>query len=383
MKIALLTTSLMRGGAEIQVFLLARTLKRRGHEVQVISMVAPEAFEPELVELGIPLHSLNMRPGAPDPRALWRLTAILRAWRPEILHSHMIHANLLGRLVRLIVRVPVQISTAHNIDEGGRWRERAYRLTDPLATITTNVSQAAVDRYVQVGAVPAAKIRYLPNGLELTPFMSVSASRQSLRQALGLTEQFVWLAVGRLDVQKDYPTMLRALAATLPGYPQTRLLIVSEGPLRADLEALSAQLSLAEQVTFLGARNDVPALMQAADAYLMSSAWEGLPMVLLEAAASSLPIVATDVGGNREIVLDGKSGWLVPPSDPVALAAAMQRLMAMPETARRQMGEAGRNYVRQHYDLERVVDTWEALYQELLSRYRGSRRQGPITARRS
>lgn len=383
MKIALLSTSLMRGGAEIQVFLLARTLKRRGHQVQVISMVAPEAFEPELTELGIPLHSLNMRPGAPDPRALWRLAAIVRAWRPEILHSHMIHANLLGRLVRLLVRVPVQISTAHNIDEGGRWRERAYRLTDPLATLTTNVSQAAVDRYVQVGAVPAAKIRYVPNGLELTPFTQAPVSRQSLRQALGLAGQFVWLAVGRLAVQKDYPTMLRALAATLAGSPETRLLIASEGPLRADLEALSAQLSLTEHVTFLGARNDVPALMQAADAYLMSSAWEGLPMVLLEAAASSLPIVATDVGGNREVVCDGESGWLAPPGDPVALAAAMQRLMAIPETARREMGAAGRRHVQQHFDLEHVVDTWEALYQELLSRHRGSRGQGAITAGRS
>jgi glycosyltransferase involved in cell wall biosynthesis len=370
LNIALLTTSLMRGGAEIQVFLLARTLKQRGHEVSVISMVAPEAFEAELAELGIPLYSLNMRPGIPDPRAVWHLAGILRARHPDILHSHMIHANLLGRLVRLLVRIPVQVSTAHNIDEGGRWRERAYRLTDSLATLTTNVSRAAVERYVRVKAVPASKIRYVPNGLELAPFVSGPNSRPSLRQALGLEARFTWLAIGRLDVQKDYPTMLRAMAATSTAHPETRLLIAGEGPLRADLDALRNQLSLSERVTFLGKRHDIPALLQAADAYVMSSAWEGLPMVLLEAAASGLPIVATDVGGNREIVQDGVSGLLVPPGDPAALAKAMQQLMAMPEATRRQMGEAGRRHVQQHYDLARVVDTWEALYAELLSRRR-------------
>lgn len=370
MKIALLSTSLMRGGAEIQVFLLARTLKQRGHQVQVISLVAPEALEPELAELGIPLHSLNMRPGTPDPRALWRLAAILRAWRPDILHSHMIHANLLGRLVRLFVPVPVQVSTAHSINEGVRWRELAYRLTDPLCDLTTNVSEAAVARYLQIKAAPDGKIRFVPNGLDTQAFAHRPAEREHLRQELKLDSQFVWLAAGRFDEAKDYPTMLQAFERLAQTHPDTALVIAGEGRLWPDIRALADTLVCRDRVHLLGNRSDVPALMQAADAYVMSSAWEGLPMVLLEAAASSLPSVATDVGGNREIVLAGESGLLVPPGDPAALAAAMQQLMAMPETARRQMGEAGRRHVQQHYDLERVVDTWEAIYEELLSRRR-------------
>jgi glycosyltransferase involved in cell wall biosynthesis len=121
-------------------------------------------------------------------------------------------------------------------------------------------------------------------------------------------------------------------------------------------------------VRFVGVRDDVPAFMSAADGYVMSSAWEGMPMVLLEGAAAGLPIVATRVGGNHEVVTEGESGLLVPPRDHEALAAAMLRLMALPEAQRREMGERGREHVRAHYGLSRVVDRWEDVYHEVLAR---------------
>ena len=144
--------------------------------------------------------------------------------------------------------------------------------------------------------------------------------------------------------------------------------VVGEGELRAGLERSRDDLGIPpDTLRFLGGRNDVPRLMAAADAYLMSSAWEGLPMVLLEAAASALPIVATDVGGNRDIVIDGRTGRLVAAHDPTALQSAMAEVMSMAPPLRAAWGEAGRDLVRERYELGQVVDRWEALYHTLLA----------------
>jgi glycosyltransferase involved in cell wall biosynthesis len=362
-KVTLLSTSLVHGGAETQVFLLAKKFKERGLDVRVISMIEPQAFVAELREQDIPLTSLGMRRGAPDPRAVFRLGRLLKRSPAQVLHSHMIHANLLARAVRLTCSVPVQISTAHSIDEGANWRYRAYRLSDSLCDLTTNVSQAAMSRYLYIGAVPEGKLRLVPNGLDTQRFAPESAAGKRLRQVLGAAGCFVWLAVGRLDKAKDYPTMLRAFRQ-LSGTPGI-LLIAGEGDGLAELQQLARELGIADRVRFLGLRRDIPELMSAADAYVMSSAWEGLPMVLLEASASALPIVATGVGGNREVVCDGESGFIVPPGSPEALAGGMRRMMALTEAERRAMGEAGRAFVRTNYDLEHVADLWQGLYQEL------------------
>jgi glycosyltransferase involved in cell wall biosynthesis len=365
--VLLVSTSMMGGGAERQVFLLARELKRRDHPVAVVSMIHPENYRDELAALDIPLTSLGMHLGRADPRGLSRLAAIVRRWRPDVVHSHMVHANLLSRLTRMLAPMPVQVSTAHNINEGARWREVAYRVTDPLCSLTTNVCRACVERYVRVGAAPRSKIRYLPNGLDLGAFAPGASDRESMRRDLGLGEAFVWLAVGRLDVQKDYPTLLRAVAEASRGTDPFVVLVVGGGPEREALDALRSRLGPAgARVTFLGVRRDVPQLMHAADAYLLSSAWEGLPMVLLEAAAARLPIVATDVGGNREVVREGVNGRLVPPRDPAALAVAMRQVASMPATERSRWGAAGRKTVEADFAIERVVGRWEALYDELL-----------------
>lgn len=371
----LVTTSLMRGGAENQVFLIASVLARRGHTVNVVSLRDAEAYLPELASLGVPFTSLHMRRGLPDFRAVWRLRRLIRKVRPEVVHSHMVHANLLARVTRVVARFPVQISTAHSMNEGARWREVAYRLTDPLCTLTTNVCAAAVERFVRVGAVPAARIRRVPNGLDPTGFGRDDMQRQQIRRELGLDDRFVWLAVGRLEDVKDYPTLLRAAASIKDEYPALTVLIVSDGTRRDSLEQLRSDVGLTkEQVRFLGGRDDVPSLMSAADAYVMSSLWEGLPMVLLEAAAAELPIVATRVGGNEEVVQHGRNGYLLEPSQPDALAAFMVAMMRLPEEERRRFGRNGREHVLEEFHIERVVDTWLEIYDECLD-LEGERRR--------
>ncbi len=373
----MLTTGLARGGAETQVFLLASGLKRRGWQVRVVSMVPPEDFVEELEGEGIPVSSLGMVRGVPDPRAAWRLFWILREFQPTVVHAHMIHANLLARFTRFFLRIPVLICTAQNVLEVGRtFRTEsathiAYRLTDAFCDLTTQVSPEGYKRFLEGKAAYPEKLRYIPNGVDVKRFAPNPALRLKVRGELGLSEEtFLWLAVGRLEEAKDYPTLLQAFAHVAKAYPTAKLFVVGKGSLEPTLQGLVQVLGLEASVRFLGLRKDIPALMNAADAYVLSSAWEGMPMVLLEAQASGLPVVSTDVGGAREVIRDGVSGYLVPPRSPDSLAGAMKKLQGLSKEERHRMGMEGRKWVEANYGLEAILDQWEALYQELLYRQR-------------
>ncbi len=369
MRILFLSTSMGMGGADSQLLCAAQELRTRGHEVLIVSLTPLGPMGLDARGVGLSTESLEMRRGFPDPRGLWRLARLVRAWRPDVVHSHMVHANLMARALRLIAPVPALVSTIHNIDEGGRLRMAAYRLTNALVDQMTIVSQAAFDRFVTDGIVPKEILRVVPNGVDADRFRNLSPGvRESLRRSLGLDREFVWLAVGRFEVAKDYPNMLRAFATVREQEPRAVLLLVGRGSLQAETEALARELGLGGGVRFLGVRSDVPEVMSTADGYVMSSAWEGMPMVLLEAAAAGLPLVATQVGGNHEVVRHEESGFLVPPCDHEALALAMLRLSRLPEPARRAMGDRGRERIRAHYDLGRVAERWEDLYREVLAR---------------
>jgi glycosyltransferase involved in cell wall biosynthesis len=369
MRILFLSTSMGMGGADSQLLSAAQELRSRGHEVLIVSLTPLGPMGLEARSLGLPTESLEMRRGFPDPRGLLRLVRLVRAWRPDVLHSHMVHANLMARVLRLVAPVPALVSTIHNIHEGGRLRMAAYRLTNALVDHMTIVSQAAFDRFVTEGIVPKEILRVVPNGVDTSRFRNLSPGvRESLRRSLGLDREFVWLAVGRFEIAKDYPNMLRAFAKVREQEPQAVLLLVGRGSLQQETEALARDLGLGSGVRFLGVRSDVPEVMSAADGYVMSSAWEGMPMVLLEAAAAALPIVATKVGGNHEVVRHEGTGLLVPPRDHEALGLAMLRLSRLSEPVRRAMGEQGREHIRAHYDLGRVAERWEDLYREVLAR---------------
>ncbi len=364
--ITFIITTLVYGGAQTQVLALMKLLKDRGWQPSIISMIEPEAFTEELAEMGIPVASLDMGRGSADPRALLKLRRILNEWQPSIIHSHMVHANLLARIARVFTKMPILISTAHNINEGGRIREIGYRLTDPLCDLTTNVSQAAVDRYVDIGAAPKNKIELMVNGLDASRFTGFSETdRKAKRAELGLGDAFTWLAVGRYDVEKDYPNLISAFKQVQKSQ-DSKLLIVGHGPI--NIMELAKEHGVENQVQDLGIRKDIPALMNAVDAYVMSSAWEGLPMVLLEAAASSLPIVTTNVGGNAEIVQHNQTGYVVPHANADALAKAMLELENLSPEQRQSFGLAGRSFVQENYDLEKIVSQWEDIYNSYLDK---------------
>lgn len=353
MRVMLVVTDLDLGGAEAQVVALTCGLRRRGHELVVISMIDPVARTDELAACGVPWVSLRMRRGRPDPRALLRLRREIAVFRPDVIHSHMVHANLLSRLTRLLIPVPRLITTAHNTFEGGRLLDLGYRLTDRLTDLTTNVSEASTASFRQRGLVPSGRITTVVNGLDFGPFRRAAARRAELRSELGLTG-FTWLSVGRLNPEKNFPNLFRAFRQLPAG---TQLLLAGDGPERSRLEQ-----ELPPGARLLGRRTDIASLMAAADGFVLPSDVEGLPMVLLEAAAAGLPLVSTAVGGTGEIITDGLTGRLVPAADSEALSRAMLSVMELCSHDRQALADAGRQSVEERFGLEQVLDRWEELY---------------------
>ncbi len=374
--ITFVVNTLTHGGAEIQVSRLANGFQRRGWRVAVVSMLPPVALDTQLREAGIEVFCLNMTPGVPNPLAILKLSKFIRDRAPQVVHSHIVHANLLARVSRLFAKMPVLVCTAHSLKEGCWVHDLGYRYTDRLADLTTNVSQAAVDRYVRLGLAPAGRIRFMPNGVDLTRFQRNGSQRARLRQQLGLESRFVWLAVARMEPDKDHANLFRAFAAVAANHPaDPLLLLVGQGELESELRQLVDNLKLSRCVRFMGVRDDVADLMNAADAQVLSSSMEGMPLVLQEASATGLPIVATDVGGNAEVVIHESSGLIVPPRDSPALADAMCSVMKMTAEQRDAMGRRGRDHVESNFNIDRVLDRWEGIYGELL-------KAGPAVASR-
>jgi glycosyltransferase involved in cell wall biosynthesis len=366
-RVLFVITSLDYGGAETQLRDLALVFARRGIVVGVVSMLPPVAYQDELAKTGIRVWSLDMKRKWPDPRVIWRLARIVHDFSPDVVHALMIHAVLLGRASRACAwrRVPL-ISSARNTNEGGKLRMVAYRVTDRWTSMTTSVCQAGVTRYVAIGATPAGRIVYMPNGVDTSRFCPDDRCRNATRHALGISDgEPTILSVGRFEEQKNHTGMLRAFAQVVEVHPNAVLLLVGQGTLLSPARTLATTLHVADSVRFLGIRTDIPDLMRASDVYLMSSLWEGLPMVLLEAAASGLPAVATDVGDNDSIVRDGVSGRIVPPADDEELAAAVIEVLNMSPSAQRSWGHAARQLVEPAFSLESAADRWLGLYASL------------------
>jgi glycosyltransferase involved in cell wall biosynthesis len=187
-----------------------------------------------------------------------------------------------------------------------------------------------------------------------------------MRAEMAANGDFIWLATGRLTPAKDYPNLLRAFAQLLPFRPDARLWVVGEtaGAQFRHLTALASRLNISDQVRWLGVRRDMPALLDAADGFVLSSAWEGMPLAVGEAMAMEKPVVATDAGGVHELV--GECGLLTPIRNPDALAAAMLEVMRKPEVVRQAWGYAARERIVAHFSMDAKADEWEALYLSLL-----------------
>ncbi|AXB06223.1 glycosyltransferase [Aeromonas caviae] len=362
MKVSLIITGLGMGGAERQVCDLADQFTAKGHKVLLISMTGETVNRP--LSSKIDVSELNM---AKTPigfiKAYWQARQLIKQFKPDVVHSHMVHANLFSRLLRLSVRIPKLICTAHSTSEGGRGRMLAYRITDKLCDISTNVSQEAVDAFVQQGAVPAGRMVAMHNGIDSENFRYNSINRKRLRAELGLAVHTpLLLAVGRLTTAKDYPNLLAAFSALPPIFDVAQLAIIGVGEDEENIKTRVIQQGLSNRVHFLGLRRDVNEWMSAADVFVLSSAWEGFGLVVAEAMACERVVVATDCGGVKEVV--GDAGFLVPPKNSEKLASAMIAALELSLEARAHFGYLARKRVEDNYSLSSVSERWLKIYSD-------------------
>ena len=364
MRVAYLLTSLGAGGAERQVLGLARRMAERGHVVKLFVLLPPGSGDLSVDTTAslFEIVHLNMRKNLLSVAAGMRYgLGELRRFGPDLVHSHNFHGNIVARLLAAVTGTPL-ISTIHNVYEGGWLRMLAYRLTDSLSCRTVAVSEAARERYVRLGAVSAAKSGVIANGIEMEAFTPDPVRRVKSRAALGAGGDFLWIAVGRVVPAKDYPNLLRALAQVRGAGASVKLVVAGAGgyAYAEQLRELGRSLGLGESVQWLGLRGDLPALLDAADGFVLSSAWEGMPLALGEAMAMEKPVVATDVGGVRELV--GPGALLVPAGDSEALAGAMLRVMRLGLLEREVIGRAGRERILEGFDMDAQALKWEQAY---------------------
>jgi len=362
MRIAYMLTSLGIGGAERQVIALAERMAARGHEVAVIVLLAQGSSE---WQTSLPVVHLGMTKSPKAiGRGLMRCRRFLRSFQPDILHSHTFPANIAARVLGAMRATPRVVSTIHNVYEGGLHRTIAYRLTDGFCQRCTAVSQAVADRYVAIGAVRRHKCSVITNGIDAQLFSARPHLGGRTRELMKSNGSFVWLAAGRDVPAKDFDNVIRAFQRIRAQNRKTELWIVGEHGskrrARGDYPTGGVEPRELEGIRRLGHREDMPEVLAASDAFVLGSAWEGLPLVVGEAMAMERPVVATDVGGVRELV--GDAGVMVPPKDPQALANGMLDVMKMTQQDRREMGAAARQRISTCFDIDAKVVEWEALY---------------------
>jgi len=363
MRIVYVLTVLGIGGAERQTVTLARRMEQRGHTVALL-VLRPRVDEECTTALRV-VH-LDMRKTPVSALiGLAKGRRFLREFRPDLVHSHTFFANLMARLLRTIAPVPVVLSTVHNVYEGGWKRMLAYRLTDGLSERTVVVSEAIAHRYTELAAIPQRKCTVVCNGFDTAEFAPSAERRAHMRAAMGALGEFNWLAAGRIVPAKDYTSLLWAFARVWASHRDARLWIAGEGTAAefAEVSNLAKVLGLGEAVRWLGLRRDMPSLLDAADGFVLSSAWEGMPLAVGEAMAMEKPVVTTHVGGVRELV--GDTGVVVAPRNFDALAAAMLGVMQMAQEDREAMGRAARKRIQTSFDMDAKADEWEALYRTL------------------
>jgi glycosyltransferase involved in cell wall biosynthesis len=388
-RVAAVIEALGRGGAERLLVDTARGLDRARYSLDVYTLFeARRDYAPALKELGIREVCLGLPGPRRLPSAALRLHALLREHEPDLVHTHLYAANQVGRVAARLRRLPV-LSTYHDADYEpivcagnpglSRTTQLLLQLLDIASVVLSRARIVAVSDYVAASVqrrlrVPASRTTVIHNGVDTTLFRPDMHERAKTRTQLGLSaSRRVLICVGRMTPQKGQTTLIRAMARVRRSLPESQLLLVGEGGSRPDNEALSGRLALTEAISFLGARWDVADLLRASDLLVLPSLHEGFGLVLAEALATGLPVVAARIGPVPEVVTHQTTGLLVPPSDPEALAGAILELLAN-ESRRARMGVRARADAVERFSLPKMVRALEDLYSETARLHPGAGR---------
>lgn len=372
LEIAFLSTSMGLGGADQQILTLSDELVARGHDIHIISLRPIGPMGEAAREVGAKVSSLNIERKFRSPLHLPKLRRLVGD--VHVLHTHMFHPNIISRICEPFLNFDVLVNTIHNVFESEKsyknpnkktLRNYAYQYTKSKCDFVSCVSREAYDRFTDIGAVTPKQADVVYNGIDTENFSLSPSVREEVRNGHNISDEFVWLSVGRFFEQKDHRTLLRAFA--MMEHDDARLWLIGHGELRPRLEALVNELSLQNRVEFLGTVEDVADYMAAADGFTLSPKWEGFGIVFAEAQASELPVVSTNVGGIPEVVEDRKSGILVPSESPDELSAALDRVTGMPQISRQKMGKTGRAKIDENFSSSVIASEWEQHYYRLVN----------------
>jgi len=362
MKIVLIITGLTMGGAETQVCALADNLVQQGDEVHIIVLAGEIQTLPK--NNNVKIHRVNMKKNPLGLlKAILYSSKLIKEVGPDVVHSHMVHANIFARLLRVFIKIPKLISTVHSSNDGGYIRKIAYRATHFLANITTNVSHEAVKKFEDNRAVPKGGMLVQYNGVDMDYFHKRNSNDLIRNEFLIQPTTHVLLAIGRMTEAKDYPNLFQAISYM--NLQHIVLLIAGTGPLESELKQLSYDMSLQDKIIFLGIRNDIPELMSAADLLVLSSEWEGLPMVIGEAISTECLVVTTDAGGSKEWFPKNLQHLVVPVKSPEILANKIDELLIQPLTISNAIKKQAKLFVQNKFSIKKTVSDWRALYSNI------------------
>lgn len=378
--VMMFSNATVRAGAEEHILELLRGLDRRQFQLH---LACPEVL---LTQYGkdIP-EDVHVTPilldRLFDMRGAIRLALTLRNQKIGILHSHMFRAGLFASPIGWLCRVPVILETTH-VRETWRkgWFKSKFvvdRAVGHLIDRYIAVSEANSKYLIEEKRIPARKVTVIQNGCSMDRVNPEKAHPEGIRESLGFSKSdIVLIVMARLEPQKGHKILLQALSTVRAEFPNIRLICLGTGALKDELNSLARELKLNEIVRFVGFQSNVADWLAVADIGVLPSFYEGLPLTAVETLAAGLPLVATAVDGTPEVVLDGKTGLLVPPGDPAAMAGAIRQLARQSEL-RQKLAKAGREWVLQRFTIERQVEQTSSLYLSEWQRY--SRSSAPVS----
>ncbi|MEC4684595.1 MAG: glycosyltransferase [Nitrospirota bacterium] len=366
-KICYVIGQLSRGGAEKQLYELVKGINRERFSPVVISLSSGGFWTGEFRKLNIQVIELQRRKNREFTR-LFRLIRLFRTIKPDIVHTYLFSANSYGRIAAIIAGVPVIIASERSLPETGKDKNGYQVFLDKILVFFSHgiicnslkASETLVEKY----SFDVKKVFTVHNGINTVDFL-----RETGLDTQGKIARKVVGTVGRLHSSKNYRLFLDMARILLENYGSRNLkfMIIGDGELRDELERYSQQSGIADNVVFTGERIDVPAMLQAMDVFVMTSHYEGFSNAIMEAMLAGLPVVATDAGGNSELVIDGENGFLCPLNDASSLAERVAALLGNERVAM-EMGEKGRKRVVREFSVEKMVRETEEIYRVFLGR---------------
>jgi L-malate glycosyltransferase len=360
----------MIGGTETQAVELARRLDPSRYQVTIGCLRKEGPLLEKLEGSGIPIVHIDLGGGIDSPagiRAVFRLAQLLRRGKFDILHAHDLWSNMVGTAAAMMARLPVRITSQRDLSHDfwyQTYRRRVLRFFQARSTVVLTNAGAIRDLLVSEKMIPAEKICVIYNGVDLQKLQQAVPDRETFFP--NSSDKKLVVMVGNMvtDV-KGHPTLIAAAKMVVAECPTTQFVLVGDGPRRPAFEAQVRAASLDPYFLFLGRRTDVPQILACCQIAVLPSLAEGLPNAVLEYMARGLPVVATALGGNLEVIQPNTTGLLVPAQNPGALAEALVKLLRDDQLAR-SLGSAARSYVEENFSFERLVANTDKLYSKLL-----------------